>query len=70
MRQAICIKFPAPLSSNYAESAGERGSYIILVKEISTSARIFTNIRVGGKNRKFVGTFENLQQVLRSLYAS
>jgi len=64
MRQAICISFPQSLSST-----------IILTNEKTTGTagaeritpRILTNIRINGRNRKFVGTFSNLQQVLKSL---
>lgn len=58
MRQAICITFPRPLSSTIIVSTTEQAK---------ATPRILTNIRINGKNRKFIGTFENLQQLLRSL---
>lgn len=58
MRQVICIKFPAPLSSTVIMTR-EQPEFI--------TPRVLTNIRINGRNRKYVGTFENLKQLLRSL---
>lgn len=61
MRQSICITFPRPLSST-----------IIVTKEQSAliTPRVLTNIRINGKNRKFVGSFQNLQRVLKEYAGS
>lgn len=58
MRQATCIKFSVPLSS-----------IVILTKETKNkiTPRVLTNIRINGKNRKFIGTFENLKTVIKSM---
>ncbi len=68
MRQAICIKFPAALSSNMQKlilldsSAGNE-----FMGRSPKSSRVCTNVRVNGRNLKFIGTFDNLKQLLRSL---
>lgn len=68
MRQALCIKFPATLSSNMQKlilsdsSAGNE-----FMGRPPKSSRVCTNVRVNGRNLKFIGTFDNLKQFLRSL---
>lgn len=59
MRQAICITFPRPLSSTIIVSTTEQPVLI--------TPRVLTNIRINGKNRKFIGTFENLKTVIKSM---
>lgn len=61
MRQAICITFPRPLSSTIIVSTTEQAK---------ATPRILTNIRINGKNRKFVGSFQNLQRVLKKYAGS